>query len=79
MNNGKSGRFLIRWSALPLLLSSMLAPAAEQSIETLKLPTGFKLEIFATDVENARQLALGDKATVFAGSRSAGNVYARTG
>lgn len=64
------------WCALPLFFSGLLAVAAERSIETLKIPAGFKLEIFAADVENARQLALGDKGTVFVGSRSAGNVYA---
>ena len=42
----------------------------------LKLPPGFRIDAFADDVPNARELALGANGTVFVGSRSAGNVYA---
>lgn len=42
----------------------------------IKLPEGFKVHLFAENIKNARSLALGDKGTVFVGSRSAGNVYA---
>lgn len=45
-------------------------------LEQLKLPAGFSIEIYASDVKNARQMALGDKGTVFVGSRSAGLVHA---
>ena len=45
-------------------------------IERLKLPPGFKVEVYADNVENARSLALGDKGTVFVGTRSEGSVYA---
>jgi len=44
--------------------------------EKLIVPDGFKIETFASDVGNARQMALGDKGTVFVGSRRAGKVYA---
>lgn len=43
---------------------------------TLVAPAGFTVERYAEDVENARQLALGEEGTVFVGSRDAGNVYA---
>ena len=59
-----------------LLFHAWLAEAAELSVETLDLPAGFKIDIFASGVEDARQLALGDNGTVFVGSRKAGNVYA---
>jgi glucose/arabinose dehydrogenase len=42
----------------------------------IKLPEGFRIEVYAADVRNARQMALGDKGTLFVGSRTAGNVYA---
>lgn len=49
---------------------------AEQTLQKLQLPEGFSAEIFAVDVPNARQLAIGDKGTVYAGSRQEGKVYA---
>jgi len=45
-------------------------------IEQLKMPKGFKVETFAENVPNARQMALGDQGTVFIGSTQAGKVYA---
>ena len=39
-------------------------------IERIKLPPGFKIEVYAEKVENARSLALGDNGTVFVGTRS---------
>jgi glucose/arabinose dehydrogenase len=45
-------------------------------IEKIKLPPGFRIEVYAADVPNARGMALGDRGTLFAGSRRAGNVYA---
>ena len=50
--------------------------AAELPLEQIRLPTGFAIEVFARGVSNARELALGERGTVFAGSRRAGNVYA---
>lgn len=44
--------------------------------EDLKVPAGFKITVFADNIENARSLALGDKGTVFVGSRSEKNFYA---
>ncbi len=38
----------------------------------------FSIEIYAQDVENARQMALGDGGTVFVGSRKAGKLWALT-
>ena len=45
-------------------------------LQQIKLPPGFSIEVFAPEVPNARQMALGDKGTVFVGSRQAGRVYA---
>ncbi len=49
---------------------------AETRLELINLPPGFSIEIYAENVENARQLARGDKGTIFAGSRRAGKVWA---
>lgn len=45
-------------------------------LSKISLPPGFEISIYAEGVTNARQMALGDKGTVFVGSRTAGNVYA---
>jgi glucose/arabinose dehydrogenase len=63
-----------------LLLSLVALPcSAGVALDTLKLPPGFRIDVVAGDVPNARQLALGAAGTVFAGSREAGKVYAVTG
>ncbi len=46
-------------------------------LETLKLPEGFGVHIYATGVTNARSMCFGSSdATLFVGTRSEGNVYA---
>jgi glucose/arabinose dehydrogenase len=42
----------------------------------ISLPPGFSINIYATNVENARSLVLGESGTLFVGTRSAGKVYA---
>lgn len=61
---------------LALCASATCAAAASPLPGTLTVPPGFRIETFAADVPNARQLALGANGTVFAGSRSAGKIYA---
>jgi glucose/arabinose dehydrogenase len=45
-------------------------------LERIKLPAGFSIAVFATGIPNAREMVLGDKGTLFVGSRSAKTVYA---
>ena len=45
-------------------------------LERIKLPPGFVIEVFAENVDNARSMVLGEKGTLFVGTRSAGKVYA---
>src|SRR3989449_8343293 len=45
-------------------------------IKKVKLPAGFKMEVYASGVLAARQMAWGDKGTLFVGSFGLGNVYA---
>jgi glucose/arabinose dehydrogenase len=48
----------------------------ELSLDKLKVPAGFKVEVWADGIPEARSLALGDKGTVFVSNRLAKNVYA---
>ena len=45
-------------------------------LESIKLPEGFKIALFAENVKNARSLCLSPNGTLFVGTRSEGNVYA---
>jgi glucose/arabinose dehydrogenase len=51
-------------------------PAGELPLDKLKLPAGFKVEVYADGIPEARSLALGDKGTVFVGNRNLKDVYA---
>jgi glucose/arabinose dehydrogenase len=51
-------------------------PAKELPVDKLKVPAGFKVEVWVDGVPAARSMALGDKGTVFVGNRQANNVYA---
>jgi len=45
-------------------------------VKKIKLPDGFKIDVYASGVLAARQMAWGDKGTLFVGSFGLGNVYA---
>ncbi|MDD5405668.1 MAG: sorbosone dehydrogenase family protein [Sulfurovaceae bacterium] len=47
-----------------------------EKLSTIKLPSGFHIDIYAHDIEGARSLAIGQHGTIFVGSRSEGKVYA---
>lgn len=55
-------------------------PEAEiaATLKKIKLPAGFKIELWAPGVLQARQMAWGDKGTLFVGTFDLGNVYAIT-
>ncbi|TAK81496.1 MAG: sorbosone dehydrogenase family protein [Betaproteobacteria bacterium] len=65
---------MLRVVALLAALASAACVAAPR-IEDLRLPAGFRISIYAENVRGARSLALGERGTLFAGSRG-GNVYA---
>src|SRR5215468_2253677 len=46
------------------------------TLKKIKLPQGFKIELYASGVLEARQMAWGDKGTLFVGTFGLGNVYA---
>lgn len=45
-------------------------------LSKLNVPEGFNISLFATDVDNARSMVMGDKGTLFVGNRTGKNVYA---
>ncbi len=53
-------------------------PAAPDKLPVpqLKLPKGFKLDVYASGIANARSLRVGDKGTVFVSNRQLDKVYA---
>jgi glucose/arabinose dehydrogenase len=51
-------------------------PAGEIQVSKIKVPPGFKVELWASGINNARAMTWGDKGTLFVSSRVAGNVYA---
>ena len=49
---------------------------AQSNINTISMPPGFKISVYASGVDGARSLTLAENGTVFVGSRSQGRVYA---
>ena len=74
----QQGRSAEQWELDPAPLCSAddRRPASELPIAKLKVPAGFKVEVWADGIPEARSLALGDKGTVFVSNRLAKNVYA---
>ena len=60
----------------PFAINPTGKSAKELPVDKLKVPAGFKVEVWADGVPAARSMALGDKGTVFVGNRQAPNVYA---
>jgi glucose/arabinose dehydrogenase len=69
----------------PEMANSPLAPVAQPPapkapgeilVNKIKVPQGFKVELWAHGINNARVMTWGDKGTLFVSSRVAGNVYA---
>lgn len=67
------------------LESSPLAPhppglkaleAKDIPVDKLKVPPGFKIELWASGIPNARSMARGTKGTIFVGNRFIGKVFA---
>jgi len=47
----------------------------ETNLKSVKLPPGFKIEVYASGLPEARQMAWGTNGTLFVGSYNATNVY----
>ena len=67
-------------------VASILVPAiacsqdntasVHEKLALLQLPPGFRIQVLAEDIDNARQMALGDEGTIFVGSMKAGKIHA---
>jgi glucose/arabinose dehydrogenase len=71
-------RYLTILVALLALSGQSPSPGQGQKLplDRISLPPGFAIDVYATGVQNARQMALGDNGTLFVGSRQAGRVHA---
>jgi glucose/arabinose dehydrogenase len=73
---------ITRW-VLPVLVFFLVCAAfaagtavPDVRLNSIKLPRGFGISVFAAGVKNARSMALGSNGTLFVGTKDAGNVYA---
>lgn len=60
----------------PVVAPPLPTPPDKLPLSKLKAPAGFNIELYASGMPNARSMALGDKGTVFVGSRLVDKVYA---
>jgi len=60
----------------PIASPPLPAPADKLPTAKLKLPPGFNIEVFASGIANTRSLRVGDKGTVFVGTRLGNKVTA---
>jgi glucose/arabinose dehydrogenase len=62
--------------AVGLVLNCGGAAAQEIPLDTITLPPGFSIAVYASGVANARSMALSASGTLFVSTRQAGDVYA---
>jgi glucose/arabinose dehydrogenase len=55
-----------------------VTPVEKITVDKLKVPNGFKVELWAHGMPGARMMVRGDKGTIFIGTRVIGKVYAVT-
>ena len=53
-----------------------VTPADQIPLDRIKVPPGFKVELWASGIPGARMMTRGDQGTVFVGTRIIGRVYA---
>jgi glucose/arabinose dehydrogenase len=75
-----SYRFIAIFSCMSLWVFTLICQPSyadrELPLDTIKLPPGFEISVFAANVPNARSMSLSPHGTLFVGTRRAGNVYA---
>lgn len=66
------------WWALAavIVFPALEAQSQDLPIDKIKLPDGFRIEVYADSVPNARQMAYSPGGVLFVGSRRAGQVHA---
>jgi len=65
-------------SLIPLIAFSQLKvmPNSADKLEKIMLPKGYKIEVYAPGITNAREMDFAEDGTLFVGSSDAGKVYA---
>ena len=59
----------------PLAGKMTETPASEIPVDKIKVPKGFKVELWASGMPGARAMAEGDKGKIYIGTRTIGRVY----
>ncbi len=59
----------------PLAGKLTVTPASEIPVDKIKLPPGFKVEVWATGLPGGRAMARGDDGKLYVGTRGIGRVY----
>ncbi|MGD8811236.1 MAG: PQQ-dependent sugar dehydrogenase, partial [Thioalkalispiraceae bacterium] len=71
---------LLPWFAFPVAVlfgfAAFTLHAQTLPLHKIKLPDGFRIELFAEGIVGARSMTRGANGTVFVGTRNEGNVYA---
>ena len=69
--------FLVLLSLLTIACHGQRNPKSDIKLETIKLPAGFSISVWAENVPDARSLAMNaDGSVIFVGNRQGKNVYA---
>jgi glucose/arabinose dehydrogenase len=63
---------------VPFASPLTVTPLEKITVDKLKVPAGFKVEVWAHGMPGARMMTRGDKGTIFVGTRAIGKVYAIT-
>ena len=75
-SNMVSGIVALVFSFLTLFFVENRVDAGSLPLETITLPPGFSIAVYADNVPNARGMALGQNGILFVGSKEKGDVYA---
>ncbi|WP_245296922.1 MULTISPECIES: PQQ-dependent sugar dehydrogenase [Rhodomicrobium] len=62
----------------PVASPALVTPADKLPIDKIKLPDGFKIEVFASGIKDARTIRIGDKGTVFVSNWQGNKIWAIT-
>ncbi len=62
----------------PVAAPPLPTPATKLPLAKIKVPDGFKVEVYASGINNARSVQQGDKGTVFVGNWRGNKVWAIT-
>lgn len=61
---------------MPIKVSKEIQDSVELALKKLSLPPGFKISVYASNVDNARSIALSPSGILYVGNRSSNFVYA---